>query len=455
MGTMGTMGTMGPMKTMVLLGLMGLVVACTSEPVVPEEPEMPEEEVEMPIGASISALPLGDGGVSHDGTRAWVPPTPYVLYDDLYAGSHFTLMTNRTIDAFFAKETASGGLPNPLHGKLRYSSSKNVWTFSLPSSSGVKPEDIPAGDYYAYGYIPRDAASDATLTTLDPFDPELTFADGAVITIQGLKSVGNDACICIGAKDGFSKDYDGKYNNEEGGDPAAYDDGTDSRYDRLKAGDFKFNLKTKVNPEDKVENYLYLLFDHLCSAVRFNMKVHPEYNKLRTIKLKELYLRTSSDDDFTEKTDVTVTLVANTTGSNPITDVTYTPTGVEDPGGVTWQTPEDHPEGIALTTSYQGFMGHFMPYGVTKLILTSTYDVYDKNPVKNPDGTDKLDDKGNKIYNLVRKDCKAMNTLVLKNIIELFKQTERGKLYTINLTIKPTYLYVMSDPDADLEIVVD
>jgi hypothetical protein len=27
--------------------------------------------------------------------------------------------------------------------------------------------------------------------------------------------------------------------------------------------------------------------------------------------------------------------------------------------------------------------------------------------------------------------------------------TQRGKRYTVNLTIQPTYLYVLSDPDLD------
>ena len=82
------------------------------------------------------------------------------------------------------------------------------------------------------------------------------------------------------------------------------------------------------------------------------------------------------------------------------------------------------------------FLGHFMPNSVSKLILTSVYDVYDTNITpEHPNG------------NLIRKDSRATNTL---SISQLFKgQTEsvRGWKYELMLTINPTYLYMMSDPD--------
>lgn len=72
---------------------------------------------------------------------------------------------------------------------------------------------------------------------------------------------------------------------------------------------------------------------------------------------------------------------------------------------------------------YTECLGHFMPSGITTLILTSVYDVYDRYD------------------NLIRKGCKATNTIVLQELLTGQIRTERGKRYTINLIVKPTYLY--------------
>jgi hypothetical protein len=72
-----------------------------------------------------------------------------------------------------------------------------------------------------------------------------------------------------------------------------------------------------------------------------------------------------------------------------------------------------------------------MPQGVSTLILTSLYDVYDT--------------KGN----LIRKDCKATNTMELKDLLTEQTEAKRGWRYQVNLNINPTYLYVLSEPDLD------
>ena len=246
--------------------------------------------------------------------------------------------------------------------------------------------------------------------------------NGATLTIKGLRTAGYDACVIIGAREGFDIDHDGGYTDTNGN--GSYDEGTDSRTNRLTAGDFKFNLKKGEN----VKNYLYLLFDHLCSAVSIGIKVDGDYNTLRTIKLKQLTLQTATDTELmTEKADVEVWLDKDGSG-NPITKLTYTPTGSSGTGSPVYQSDD----GLKLTTSYQSFLSHFLPISdVTKVVITSLYDVYDK---KN---------------NLVRKDCKATNTIRLSDIIPYFQGVQRGWKYGINMTVKPTYLYVLSDPDLD------
>jgi hypothetical protein len=121
-----------------------------------------------------------------------------------------------------------------------------------------------------------------------------------------------------------------------------------------------------------------------------------------------------------------ITLTANSEGNDPITNVQFTPYGTETEAGSVFTSETGH----ELNEGYQEFTGHFMPQGVTDVILESIYDVYDK--------------KGN----LVRLGCTATNKL---NLSMFSQQTEalRGRRYTINLTINPTYLYVLSEPDLD------
>jgi hypothetical protein len=91
-----------------------------------------------------------------------------------------------------------------------------------------------------------------------------------------------------------------------------------------------------------------------------------------------------------------------------------------------------------LNTSYQTFNGCFMPVGSAILAMTSVYDVYDKKE------------------NLIRKDCTATNTKALKDILTGQTEARRGYRYIINLTVQPTYLYQLSEPDVDNpEIVIN
>lgn len=398
---------------------MGLMIslmmlwACTSDE---EVIEAPAPEHEMPIELSASAVRYQEEEEPAANRRSWTPPSGYYLYSNLYEdnGSHYVNfanvnLANKSIDAFFTRangEEPADAAPEsdyystkdnyPYHGRLRYMSSTEKWQLSIRK---VDIEKIKYGDYYVYGFIPGNAADDATIERLP--EPDDDFKNGAKLTIKGLRTAGYDACVTIGAKEGPDKDHD----------------------NGLVACDFKINLKkTAVD----VKNYLYLLFDHLGSALTIGIKVDGDYNLLRTIKLKQLTLQTATDTELmTEKADVEVWLDKDGSG-NPITKLTYNPTGSSGTGSPVYQSDD----GLKLTTSYQSFLSHFLPISdVTKVVITSLYDVYDK---KN---------------NLVRKDCKASNTIRLSDIIPYFLGVQRGWKYGINMTVKPTYLYVLSDPD--------
>ena len=180
-------------------------------------------------------------------------------------------------------------------------------------------------------------------------------------------------------------------------------------------------------------NYIFLLFDHIYSGIRFRFKVNGEYNALRTIKLKRLEMKGYKDDGLTttvvkSKVNATITLKQNDTNSSPITSVSIVPD--ETSSDVT--TPiYDCGSGspVVLSTDYSDFLGCFAPNLCNKFALTSTYDVYDT--------------KGN----LVRQNCTATNTIDIRDYFP-YGMT-RGTMYTVRLTVNPTYLYMLSEPDLD------
>ena len=416
-----------------------LLAACSndSNELVPDTPEQAEEEKGLAMDLSASAPDFVNAaepeemaretlrGTSEAITRSWTPPSGYLLYSEFnddhgntYQNFASNDLTRKSINAFFTRATGDEPTPvapedptypryanYPYHGRLSYKSSTEKWQLSIRK---VKPELVLAGDYYVYGFTPSAAADDAVIERLP--EPDGDFKNGAKLTIKGLRTAGYDACVIIGAKEGPDADHD----------------------NGLTAGDFKFDLKTG----ESVKNYLYLLFDHLSSALSISIKVDGTYNTLRTIKLKQLALQTATETGLmAEKADVEVTLNHNDMGTNPITTLTYTPTGTSGTGTPVFQTDD----GLTLTPGYKSFLSHFLPIsGVTKVVVTCTYDIYDKNvTAEHPDG------------NLIRKDSKATNTIRLADIIPYFPGVQRGWKYGINMTVVPTYLYMLSEPDLE------
>ena len=394
-----------------------LFISCSTD----EASEAPAVQYEMPVAVSASAMLYEEGAEEQRAARRteWTPPTGYYLYEQLYQGENYVNLPNLSqsvIDLFMTHDNAEGDANtgvDKLHTRLRHSPSATTtsqWKLSLPNITLPGPperklteDDVKQGNYYAYGFVPRDAAEDASLEKLRPNDATYTWAEGAVLTIQGLQSVATDPCVIIGANHG----------------PNDHDDGG------LTAGNFQFYLnRTAGNPPT---NYLYFLFDHLYSAFSISMRVNGDYHVLRHIKLKRIYLRTETTTGVTpSKTNVTITLKSNSGGNNPISGDIFYETSDNTP---TDRLIYSNSEGYPLTDNYSMFLGHFMPNSVSKLILTSVYDVYDTEG------------------NLIRKDCSATNTMHLSDLFSGQTVSARGWKYKVWLTINPTYLYVMSNPD--------
>ena len=400
---------MRPMGLMGLIGLMGLMslVGCSSDddelkPLASQGTIIPE------VASYVTWFEEANG--SSRSNRAWAVPSGYAAYEGGI----------KPIGIAFTQNTKE-----PMMGNFFFSSGK--WRTSV--------EDIKAETYYLYGYIPHLPAIRYSITDLD--GTNANYSTGAIMTLENVPTVmPNDLCVVIGAKQGFDKEHDGNLvdNNSNG----VFDAG-DTRTDTLRMGDFKYTAKATSGGEEAKGNYVFLLFDHLYSAIRVNMKVHADYARLRTIKLDTLKLSTQvGGANSKDHNTITIKLKA-TDGINknesPITDIVYTPTGAENKNGMEFWKSENA-TGTTLTTDFQPFIGHFMPSGITTIVLTSVYDVYDT--------------KGN----LIRENCKATNTMVLQELLTEQTVTKRGYRYTVNMTIQPTYLYMLSEPDLDNPTVV-
>lgn len=173
----------------------------------------------------------------------------------------------------------------------------------------------------------------------------------------------------------------------------------------------KFDFKGK----GQNQNYVNLLMDHLYAAVCLQMTIGAEYAQLRSIKIRKLELQTTK-----ATATATVVLVSNTTNTSPVQSATYS--GMT--GTKSSATFFDSTEGEALNADeVKEATCCFVPDLDNELMLVTTYDVYDRH--------------GNKIS-----ERTATNDLPPLD-------AARGQRVTLSLTIEPTYLYVLSDPDLD------
>ena len=216
-------------------------------------------------------------------------------------------------------------------------------------------------------------------------------SDGATLTINGIKAITTDD-ICIIT-------------------------GVNETDDGLKEGEFGWYME---NSNDNF--FMYLLMDHLYASMNFSLITHPEYAQVRTIRLKTMKLKV----DKASVVNATVTLTHNTVGNSPITAATYTPTD-----GSCNAEIFNNADGLALSsTTPIEVSACFAPSLSNDLTLVSTYDVYDSQD------------------NLIRRDCTSTNKIPALN-------AKRGERVQINLTVNPTYLYVLSHKDLDNLFVIE
>ena len=385
-------------RLIIIIGLIGLLTGLTCC----SDDDDDRRPTPVTVRLSAYAAPYTDVEPTSRETRTWYP-TGYMPYGELSNTGDLMKSNVRTpIGLYFTQDGS-----DPLVRRFRPTAGENPdW---------LMEDSVAAGSYYIYGYVPYSGAEVAN-SVIEPFNN--SYANGAVLTLRGINTVlSEDVCVVVGATHG----------TKTGDDPAV------PIPNPLPAGHFNSDFKAEGN-------YLFLLFDHLYAAMRFRFRVGDEYAKLRTIKVRKLELSAYQDEACTipmKKVKTTVTLRANETGASPIVgDIEFTPDGNEDADTAVICDRDTDPVLLPTGDNWSDCLG-FAPKMATYFVLSTTYDVYDNNrTTEHPDG------------NLIRQGCVADNRLNLRSLFNSVN-IRRGYMYTIKLTVEPTYLYMLSEPDLD------
>ena len=266
---------------------------------------------------------------------------------------------------------------------------KTIWT---NSGANVKENT----QYYIYGYMPHDNnVVSSTSSIAKPAGGD--YSDGAIMTLSGLPVLtSEDICVIVGVGDASATATQGAY---------GYTSGI--------AG----------------ENPVNLLMGHLYTQLLLRFCVDKDYYALRRIHLKTVKVNSTYVASGTKIT-ATVNLAA---GSGLSADrVSFS-----DPATTTPGTPEtftlltngdinleEAPDYTVLSNTVNCPYRLFDGDG-TYLSLECTYDVYDSaNTLK------------------IRENCTSVNKIKVDS-------QAPGMRKVLKLTVEPTYLYVLADPDLD------
>ena len=280
-------------------------------------------------------------------------------------------------------------------------------TTPIPSDAVTFPGTVsslkvkPGADYQIFGFLPSNAnaLSDGTNGASNVTVNSNTKI--ATLTIDSLAPLSTaDVCVVIGVK--------GKLAPNE----------------KVVAGSFKYHA-----PENTEEGFgVSLLVDHLFAAMDFSFSVDAAYDAIRTIKLKNVVMKSTS----AKKLKAVITLQMNNSGTNPITNVAFTPSETAAQKDIVLYQSEDESGTALKVLTPLEFMGFYGADLGSTLSIESTYDIYDK------DGK------------LIDKDRKAVN-----NLATVLSEITRGKKVNVSIKVIPTYLYVLSDSDAEFVIEVN
>ena len=396
-----------------LTGLMALTAftACSNDNVF-EDPE------DAPQTMTVIASPASFIEVNRWSTRAL--PTGYVAYNYLYPT---TTPPNTTIGVFMTPERADALTDFVYEGYDSNGVPTNEW------KSEVKITDQT--QYYIYGFMPREDAVNVTITDLDgngPSDPNPNWRAGAKMSLRMNTLTAADVCLIVGVK---------KYENATPHQtpPPIEDSG-------IQLGKFGYEGGPRGT------NFVYLLLKHIYAALHFQMSLDQTYASLRTIRVTRMEL--IADDAPSDLIDLDVTLRANDVGDDPVESITYTtpnpPITSPDDAAVIFPWTGSASDFVVPTyPSFSSHIGCYAPNSCNNFTLKTTFDVYDKNPVLDSSGNPVLDAQNNPVIgNLTRKGAVAENKINVEAAV-----LTAGDVYTVNLIIKPSYLYILAEQDLD------
>ena len=393
----GLLKLLGPLGILCVMGL----AACSSDDSddAPDTPKGTPQTLTL-ITSSTSFLEVNP----METTRAL--PTGYLSYNQLYPT---TVPEHTKIGVFMTPERHDAtadfvymGYDPDTHLPT------NKWRSSIIITEGQQ--------YYIYGFMPREDARNAEITPLgDTSGDDGGYATGAMLKIRGLNTVtGADVCVIVGVKKWAPANSDDEA-------PAIEDSG-------IQLGEFAYQGGSEGS------NYVYLLLKHLFAGLHFKAHVDPTYAALRTLRVKKFEIISTV---VASEIDLSIELTANSEGTDPVTDIQYTPaSGASTTAHSTLFPYEGGPDYIDLPVATpESFLACYAPSICQSFILQTTFDVYDK--------------KGN----ITRSNCVVQNQ-INNNLIPQINTMSAGQIYTIDLLIKPTYLYVMSDPDLENPTIV-
>ena len=351
-------------------------------------------------------------------TRAVTVPSGFVDYSILYP---LPDESYRTIGVFMTPHNAS------MMNTIVYQNDPNDPTAN-PWRSNIYVEQ--ENQYYMYGFMPSETASSASITPLDN-----DYAKGAVLSLQGLDVITPaDLCVIVGVEDILLSGLDANNVPTSNGE--------------VKLGVFSYDgtdRSVENNPQPKAQgqHWVRLLLDHIYSAIHFKMQMtNGNYSQLRDIHLRKMEIVTSTN----KSVNVTITLTArpqnDTDYEGPLSGATAVQyslgSTVESPKVTLFEGDRRIPtaaEVAADPTKEFNIAGYFTPTidGIgDSFSIICTFDVYDKEG------------------NLVRQLATATNTLPsIKNLLEGRRPLARGEKNVVAITVNPTYLYQLSDPDLD------
>ena len=294
-----------------------------------------------------------------------------------------------SIQLFLATLTPTNENPNLYTMVERtYAYSNGQWSSNTPF---IVKEETP---YYLYGYMSSSSSISATQSA-----PDGDYSKGIDLLFTGLPAITfDDICVLVGVQrvEALSSET-----------PTV----TEGQYG------FRTGIKGK--------NYLNLLMAHLYSKLSVSFKIDPNYAELRSIHLKEVTLTSK----YADGASVNVNLRSGQgigsptfpSGSEGAVDHIVTLLNLSDAEKVLDKTLGN----TALALDLPAYCRPMGMEGTYNLTLTTKYDVYD---TKNQNLGERTSE------NKIQFQAAELRPGIEKVMV---------------LTVKPTYLYVLSEYDAD------